>query len=90
MEQDGRGPAVVFAHGGTGDLRMWDDQVTALGAVLAGCDVVLAGDGAEFAGSGRVTADLNCLQLTTRDEQVSPDLSAGEQLTCTRTDLFAP
>lgn len=30
VEQVGRGPAVVFAHGGTGDLRMWDDQVTAL------------------------------------------------------------
>lgn len=30
IEQCRQGPAVMFAYGGTGDLRMSDDQVTAL------------------------------------------------------------
>jgi pimeloyl-ACP methyl ester carboxylesterase len=29
-EQAGQGPAVLFAHAGIADRRMWDDQMTAL------------------------------------------------------------
>ena len=30
VEEDGDGPAVVFVHGGLGDLRLWEPQARSL------------------------------------------------------------